>query len=221
MLLFIFQFLFSGSLFADGSCVGDCTNGQGTYTWSNGDKYTGIWENGKQKKGEMICANGNKFSAEWKDDVIAQDSQLIYPNGDKFDGGWTGECKANSQGIMTLANGSKQVGQWDDGKSVASCIGNCFDGQGTLTFVNGEKYSGGWKNGIKEGQGTFSYTNGDLYIGEFKGGLHVQNLQVPIIYANGNKYYGDWGGRVDGFYLDGQGKMVYASGDQLRRWLEK
>ena len=48
--------------------IGDCENGQGTSTCSNGVKYVGEWKDGKKHgKGTETCSNGDKYEGEWKD----------------------------------------------------------------------------------------------------------------------------------------------------------
>ena len=42
-------------------------NGQGTYTWSDGDKYVGEFKNGKKHgPGTWTSTDGDKYSGEWK-----------------------------------------------------------------------------------------------------------------------------------------------------------
>ena len=42
-------------------------NGQGTYTFSNGDKYEGEWKDGKLTgQGTLTFPDGTKYVREWK-----------------------------------------------------------------------------------------------------------------------------------------------------------
>ena len=67
-------------------------NGQGTYTWSNGDMYVGKWKNEKRNgKGTYTWSDGSKYVGEFKDN--------------KFHG----------QGTHTWSEGVKYVGEWKDG----------------------------------------------------------------------------------------------------------
>ena len=44
-------------------------HGQGTMTWSNGDKYEGEWKDGIfHGKGTLTWSSGEKYEGEWKDD---------------------------------------------------------------------------------------------------------------------------------------------------------
>jgi hypothetical protein len=51
-------------------CIsGNCLNGQGTYTYANGDKYVGEWKDDKKNgKGTYTSANGDKYVGEYMND---------------------------------------------------------------------------------------------------------------------------------------------------------
>ena len=56
---------------AKGQYVGEYKDGkrdgQGTRTWSDGDKYVGKWKDGKRHgQGTMIWNNRDKYEGEWK-----------------------------------------------------------------------------------------------------------------------------------------------------------
>ena len=56
-----------GNAYAE--CIeGDCRNGQGTETWSNGTKYVGEFKNGKlHGQGTITWVSGDKYVGEHKD----------------------------------------------------------------------------------------------------------------------------------------------------------
>ncbi|MDP7260959.1 MAG: hypothetical protein QGI80_03250 [archaeon] len=43
-----------------GEWKGDNMHGQGTYTWPNGDKYVGVWKDGRETGGWYYWADGSK-----------------------------------------------------------------------------------------------------------------------------------------------------------------
>lgn len=74
-----------------GKCIqGDCKDGQGTYTFSDGRKYVGEWKDGKRHGyGTMTSPDGSKYVGKWKDDKRDGQGTIIYPDGKK----WVGKVK--------------------------------------------------------------------------------------------------------------------------------
>ena len=81
-------------------CVsGDCENGQGTYIWTNGDKYVGEWKDGK-RNGQGTYTWG---SGEWE--------------GEKYVGEFK-DNKQNGDGVYFHAFGKVSQGLWKDGEFI-------------------------------------------------------------------------------------------------------
>ena len=59
----------------------------------------------------------------------------------------------HGQGTLTLANGTKYVGEWKDGN---------FNGQGTYTDADGGKYVGEFRDGKPHGQGILYHADGTV-----------------------------------------------------------
>lgn len=69
--LFLF-FLLIWSNWSYADCIsGDCVNGKGTFTSSNGTKFEGEFKNGKRDgKGTYTFPDGRKVVGIWKDDEL-------------------------------------------------------------------------------------------------------------------------------------------------------
>lgn len=74
----------------DPGCVsGDCVNGQGTYQFESGNKYSGAFKNRKREgQGSATYANGDSFSGSWHNNE-------------------------REKGTFTWANGIRYVGTYD------------------------------------------------------------------------------------------------------------
>ena len=76
--LFLYIFLvlmFCNVGFAE--CIeGDCTNGQGTFTWSDGSKYVGEWKDDKHHgQGTYTQANGTVSKGIWKNNELIEQQE--------------------------------------------------------------------------------------------------------------------------------------------------
>ena len=77
-------------------CIeGNCIDGQGTFTYADGGKYIGEWENNKRHgKGTYLHANGDKYIGEHKDD------------------------KMHGQGTHTWSDGTVSKGIWENNELI-------------------------------------------------------------------------------------------------------
>ena len=105
--------------------------------------------------------------------------------------------------LYIMENGSRYVGEWEDGKK---------HGQGTYTSGKGEregdKYVGEFKGGFKNGHGKYIWSDGDEYVGEFKD--DKPNGQGTYTWSNGDKYVGEF---KDG-KKHGQGTWTSTDGEK-------
>ena len=84
-------------------CIeGNCTDGKGTKEWSNGDKYTGEWKNGKiNGLGTFKWSNGDKYTGEWKNGKTHGKGSMEWSSGDKYVGEWKDGFQVNPKKIQT------------------------------------------------------------------------------------------------------------------------
>ena len=109
---------FKGNVF-EGEWLNGSLNGQGTYTYADGEKYVGEFKDGEiNGQGTYTYASGNKYVGEYKDGNQNGQGTAIYASGDKYVGGFK-DGKKNGQGVATFADGSpSQEGIWADDKFV-------------------------------------------------------------------------------------------------------
>jgi hypothetical protein len=121
-----------------GECTkGNCENGQGTYTFSDGSEYHGQWKNSKPHgQGILTYLDRSNYEGQWKNNQRNGQGTYVYPDGSKYVGQFK-DNKRHGQGTYTFSDGSKYVGEWENGK---------INGQGSYIFPNGGKYIGRWKN---------------------------------------------------------------------------
>ncbi|MDC0163252.1 hypothetical protein OAI48_00185 [Candidatus Pelagibacter sp.] len=75
---------------AEAGCIlGNCRDGQGTFTWANGDKYVGEWKGGlRHGRGTLTLSNGAKYVGEYKDGKKSGQGTYTYPDGRIDIGRW-------------------------------------------------------------------------------------------------------------------------------------
>ena len=117
----------------------------------------------------QACFNTNSTEC-IKGDCYNGPGMINYENGDSFDGNFLDGQIVN--GTYTFNNGTKYIGNWNDGMLNGPCeihnndgtmyIGDVFDGQfhgiGTYSSEDGSKWTGTWNNGDRV-EGNFNYDN--------------------------------------------------------------
>ena len=133
-----------------GACIsGNCNNGFGTYTFADGNKYEGEWQESVQHgQGTFTWSNGAKYEGEWK------------------------EGNRHGQGTATWPTGSIFVGEYKD--DIRQGQGTYTWGENTKWA--GQKYVGDWKNSKKHGQGTESYADGSSVTGIFENDNYIGTI---------------------------------------------
>ena len=75
-------------------------NGQGTYTYSDGDKFEGEWKDDQWNgQGTYTWSDGKKYVGEWKEMKRSGQGTFTLPSGNKFEGEWKNNKPWNGTSI--------------------------------------------------------------------------------------------------------------------------
>ena len=111
----------------------------GTIEYSNGDKYTGAFKEGKRSgDGQYVYSNGNKYRGPWADGRKNGKGEFIYSNGSKYIGEFV-DGKLTGTGTLINYLGDKYVGGIKNGKR---------HGSGVITSANGYTFEGVFSNDV-------------------------------------------------------------------------
>ncbi|MBQ6207858.1 MAG: AAA family ATPase [Oscillospiraceae bacterium] len=180
----------------DGSFV---RHGQGSYVWSDGDRYEGDWLNGvRTGKGKFYWTNGNRYEGDFVNGVRTGKGKFYWANGSRYEGDYT-DNKMNGKGVFYYANGNRYEGP---------IVNNYFNGTGKFYWLNGDRYEGDFVNDCRTGKGALYKVNRDRYEGDFVNGY---------FHGKGTYYWAD-GGRYEGDFVNdyrtGKGTFYWASGER-------
>jgi hypothetical protein len=111
---------------------------KGTYTYPNGQVYTGTWEfyesNGQ---GTLKYSDGRIYEGEFKSGLRNGQGVITWPDGRRYEG-WFVRGKRTGEGIMTYPDGRVYKGDFLDGER---------SGRGVMTLPNGERLEGQFADG--------------------------------------------------------------------------
>lgn len=230
--------------YSDGYYIGDLSadgkrHGNGTFYWTNGDRYEGEyrndkpdgygkiyyadgrWEFGVYSNGTRlrVAAYGTSGSTSKKTKRATKSSST--PQSGTSNGGnngFSGETHESGDSL-TKGNGSNGSSSVAGIKTIVTKSGTYtgevnakgqVHGKGVFRFNDGASYEGEYKNGKKDGFGTFIFSNGEKYIGYYRKG--VRNGLGTYMFADGCKYVGYFlNGSFNGF-----GRYYWPDGD----WFE-
>lgn len=179
------------------TCEGNCEDGTGKKTWSDGGVDSGQWNNGNLNgKGKQSFGTNSEFTGDtYFGEFI---NGVYYGEGVYFDkskdGYLTGQFKnglpnGNGKevfGSKYLHPGMLYEGQWKDG---------LYSGTGTIYWGEKGKYAhnkyiGEWNNGKMHGIGKYYWPNGDHYEGPWQN--DNQHGDGIYIFKNGDTIKGHW-----------------------------
>ena len=122
-----------------GTFVDGKKDGQGKYTWANGDIYSGEWKNDKMDGfGVLKYNNGNEYSGAFINNKREGQGTLKWFNDETYTGEWKSD-QMSGEGSYTFRNGDKYLGSW---------LNNKMNGMGKYTFLNGQSLVGTWIDNV-------------------------------------------------------------------------
>lgn len=156
ILLTVLSILITHFAIAQTGCIrGNCSTGNGTYKFDNGDTYTGAWMDGARTGyGRYDWADGSYYVGNFVNNILEGEGEYHGSDGNTMkgtfkNGNFVGSTPANS----------------------ACTVGDCKNGNGTYKFDNGDTYTGNWVNGKRTGYGRYDWVDGSYYVGNFKDDL--------------------------------------------------
>jgi len=157
----------------EGEMHGGFMNGQGKFTFANGDVFDGQFKDGSlDGRGSARWFNKNHYEGEWKNGYPSGNGTYTWASGNRYTGQWA-EGKQNGGGDFRFANGNHYVGAFKDG---------LMDGQGKFTWSDGNVYTGEFHNDQPNGKGTVRlYAVAVSHTGVFKDGCMKDGDQMIAI----------------------------------------
>ena len=194
-------------------------DGQGTYTWEDGDSYTGAYKAGARwGYGVYTYADGNIYMGDFVNNNREDDANgtMIYKKNGVEVGTFVGVWVADNSvsGTMTYKDADGNTTDVYEGDFVSGLP----NGTGTMTYAAGGSFAGAWTNGVR-GMGSIVTTMGnDTYSGAWNN--EQPNGWGVYTYTASNNVY-------TGYFLDGQfhdlteGKsqmLYYGVGTFVGKW---
>ena len=136
-----------------------------------------------QGKEKIRYANGDEFEGptQWAGNQFSPQglgTYLVAATGALYEGTFK-DGQLEGQGSVTMPNGDKTVGRWEEGK----CIG-------TMTYKNGDSYTGKIERGVRNGKGITTYVDGTVFDGTWV--QDVQHGPGKLCFTNGDYIEGMW-----------------------------
>lgn len=114
------EYTFYDNKITTGCIAGDCQSKYGRYKWSNGDKFTGFFQNGKMFMGTYTFASGDKYEGMFNsNNQFDGQGRFFFKDGGYYGGEWyNGE--RSGKGYYHDKNYARQIGEWSNGNLVRS-----------------------------------------------------------------------------------------------------
>lgn len=140
-------------------------DGEGIYTWPDGQVYAGNWTAGKrQGEGTQYLLNGDYGSCMYNnDEQVSGYAEWTYNNGDTYLGNLNSAQLRDGYGTYIFTGGGSYKGSWKQ---------NLRSGLGLMEFSNGDMYFGEWDDDDMNGMGVLVKKSGDIMAGQFSYGSY-------------------------------------------------
>lgn len=148
----------------EGDLVFGSPEGKGTFTWDNGDFYTGSWKNGRRTgKGKIVWANGDVYEGDFLNDERTGKGKCIWKSGDRYEGDFV-NGERTGKGVYIWSNGDRYEGDF---------VNNARTGKGVYIWSNGDRYEGGFTDNKFDGYGVWTGSNGATREGKWENGEFI------------------------------------------------
>ncbi len=118
----------------EGDWKDDQKNGNGTTTFTNGDKYVGEYKDDKiEGQGTFTYADGNKYVGQYKAGKKDGYGTYYWPNGERYEGYWKADNR-EGEGTAIHSDGTSYKGTWLNDKR--NGYFKEYDKNGNLTGTN-------------------------------------------------------------------------------------
>ena len=197
---------------------------EGTYSYSNGDVYTGtLYNASKHGFGDYRYANGMRHVGAYNNDSVEGFGTFYFPNGARYEGEFL-NGKYHGEGIYyyhpgseyklfigTYKNGNEFEGTYIDSKGRPTDKGQFKDrllhGEGARYFYkeNGSLdfiHKGNFRNGVCHGICNKLYSDGSSFKGEFIDGEIKGIGEMQLSFSISNGYFDSNGLQGNGKYTD-------------------
>ena len=103
----------------DTGCVaGDCQDKYGRYIWSNGDRFTGFFKNGKMYMGTYTFASGDKYEGMFNSNNQFHGEGRFFFNDNAYYGGQWSNGQQHGRGYYHDSSYKSKIGEWSNGQLV-------------------------------------------------------------------------------------------------------
>lgn len=198
--------LFSGNEIT-ATCEGDCENGYGELTYSDGGYQKGTWKDGKLHgkgsvlQGQIMDSPGELYEGDFFNGQCHGHGVCVFVSGVTYTGEWI-EGKMTGEGRLDFGPASPSPGSYveggfkdgvlhgyaemywkvGEGDSYEIFKGDFVDGTrngtGRMEYISGNTYVGGWKDDEKHGKGVYTFADGRKCKGKWELGYNAKHDQM-------------------------------------------